>query len=228
MSENLVALMLGALCLPCAVASESAAQTIDQLMPHRVKLESVDYRGKRAVKMVEDGSVSNGEAYAVLKGAEFHNGTIDVELAGRPGAGAAAAARGFIGIAFRLRDEKFEYIYLRPTNGRADDQVRRNHSTQYSAYPDFDFARLRREAPEKYESYVDLEAGAWTRYRITVEGTTARLFIQGATQPCLVVNDLKLGDSTGGVALWIGPGTEGYFAALTIRPEPIQKKQKPN
>jgi hypothetical protein len=197
-----------------------AAQTADQLAPNRVKVESVDYRGKRAIKLTEDGQVANGEAYALVKGAPFHNGTIEVELAGQPSAAAAAGgARGFIGMAFRLRDGKFEYIYLRPTNGRADDQVRRNHSTQYSMFPDFDFARSRKEAPEKYESYVDLEPGVWTRIRIVVQGTTARLFVHGAPQPVLIVNDLKLGDSTGGVALWIGPGTEGYFTGLTIKPE---------
>jgi hypothetical protein len=75
----------------------------------------------------------------------------------------------------------------------------------------------RAQAPEKYESYVDLEPGVWTRYRITVEGTKARLYVHGAVQPCLIVNDLKLGDSSGGVALWIGPGTEGYFTGLQIR-----------
>jgi len=63
-----------------------------------------------------------------VKDAVFHNGGIEVELAGRPVAGASGDARGFIGIAFRLQNGRFEYIYLRPTNGRADDQVRRNHS----------------------------------------------------------------------------------------------------
>ena len=201
-----------------AFASPAFAQTVDQLVPHRVKLESVDYLGKKAIKITEDGDVANGEAYAVVKDAAFHNGEIEVELAGRPAAGAAAAARGFIGIAFRLQNDQFEYIYLRPTNGRADDQARRNHSTQYSAYPDFSFAVARQQAPEKYESYVDLEPGVWTQYRITVDGTKARLYVHGASQPCLIVNDLKLGDSSGGVALWIGPGTEGYFTGLEIKP----------
>ena len=200
------------------VAAAASAQTVDQLVAHNVKLESVDYLGKRAVKITEVGEVANGEAYAVVKDVVFHDGAITVELAGRPAGGAAAGARGFVGIAFRLQNGKFEYIYLRPTNGRADDQVRRNHSTQYSAHPDFSFAVSRKEAPEKYESYVDLEPGVWTRYRITVEGTKARLFVHGAEQPCLIVNDLKLGDATGGVALWIGPGTEGYFTGLEIKP----------
>jgi hypothetical protein len=205
-------------CLQLAMPAPAKAQAIDQLTPHNVKLQSVDYLGKHAVRIVEDGTVSNGEAYAVLKNTEFHNGTIEVELAGRPAAGAPPDARGFIGIAFRLSDGRFEYIYLRPTNGRADDQVRRNHSTQYSSFPDFDFARLRKESPEKYESYVDLEAGAWTRCRLVIQGTTARLFVHGANQPALVVTDLKRADSSGGVALWIGPGTEGHFTGLTIKP----------
>jgi len=196
------------------------AQTVEQLTPHRVRLEAVEYKGKKAIKVAEDGEVANGEAYASVKGMEFRNGTIDVELAGEPAKSAGAGARGFIGVAFRLQDGKFEYIYLRPTNGRADDQVRRNHSTQYSSHPDYDFARLRKESPEKYESYVDLEPGVWTRVRIAVQGTTAKLFVHGAPQPVLIVNDLKRGDVSGGVALWIGPGTEGYFTGLSIKPEP--------
>jgi len=139
-----------------AFASLASAQTVGQLIPHKVKLESVDYLGKRAVKITEDGQVANGEGYAIVKDTVFHNGAIEVELAGHP-ANAASGSRGFIGIAFRLQNGQFEYIYLRPTNGRADDQVRRNHSTQYSAYPNFSFADARQQAPEKYESYVDLE-----------------------------------------------------------------------
>jgi CubicO group peptidase (beta-lactamase class C family) len=212
--------MFTTVCALGIAPSHAAAQTVSQLIPHRVNLESVTYSGKSAVRVIEDGTVPNGEAYATLRSAAFHNGTIEVELAGRPAAGAFADARGFVGVAFRVRDGTFEYIYLRPTNGRADDQVRRNHATQYSEFPDFGFGRLRDEAPGKYESYVDLEPGAWTRIRIVVEGATARLFVHDAPQPALVVTDLKLGDASGGVALWIGPGTEGYFRGLTIHPRP--------
>lgn len=200
-----------------APVSALTAQSLTDLTPHHVKIESVDYLGKRAIKVTEDGEVPNAQAYAIVNSAAFHNGSIEVDLAGKPANGAFGAARGFIGIGFRLHDDRYEYIYLRPTNGRADDQVRRNHSTQYSAYPIFDYAESRKTAPEKYESYVDLEPGAWTKYRVTVDGTKARLYVNGAPQPCLIVDDLKLGDSAGAVLLWIGPGTEGYFANLVIR-----------
>lgn len=189
---------------------------LDRLESHNVKAEVVNYNGKTAVRVEALPNTANAEAYAILKGSRFHNGTIEVELAGKPAANAGPGARGFIGIAFRIQGNRFEYIYLRPTNGRANDQIRRNHSTQYAAYPEFDFDRLRKESPEKYESYVDLEPGVWTKYRIVIDGTKARLFVHGAEQPCLVVNDMKLGDSEGAVALFVGPGTEGYFSNLKI------------
>src|SRR5437764_13860667 len=198
------------------VAAPLWAQSVDQLEAHGAVVSSVQYQGKTAVRLDARPNIPNGESYAVLKGQRFHNGTIEASLAGKPAANAGAGARGFIGIAFRLQGNRYEYIYLRPTNGRADDQVRRNHSTQYGAQPDYDYDRLRKESPEKYESYVDLEVGVWTRYRIVIQGTKARLYVHDAAQPCLIVDDLKLADSEGAVALWVGPGTEGYFANLKI------------
>ncbi len=199
------------------VAVPLGAQTADRLVGKNVSIAQTNYKGRSAIKVVANPNASNATSYALLKDVTFRDGMIEVDLAGLPAAGAAAGARGFIGIAFRIQgDGHYEYIYLRPTNGRADDQVRRNHSTQYSSYPDFDFARSRQESPEKYESYVDLQPGVWTRYKIEVQGPNARLYVNGAEQPCLIVNDLKLDPRDGGVALWVGPGTEGYFSNLKI------------
>jgi hypothetical protein len=194
-----------------------AAQSADRLEPRNLTMAQTTFKGRTAVRLIAAPDAANATSYAVVKDAVFRDGTIEVDLAGQPAAGAGGGARGFIGIAFRLQaDGQYEYIYLRPTNGRADDQVRRNHSTQYSAHPDFDFARSRQESPEKYESYVDLQAGVWTKYRIDVEGRKARLYVNGAEQPCLIINDLKHEPREGRVALWVGPGTEGYFSNLKI------------
>ena len=200
-------------CVPVRLGAQSA----DQLAGKGVTIAQKTFKGRSAVQLIATPDADNGASYAVIKGSAFRDGTIEVDLAGQPAAGAGEGARGFIGIAFRLQaDGRYEYIYLRPTNGRADDQVRRNHSTQYSAHPDFDFARSRKEAPEKYESYVDLEPGVWTKYRIEMDGTRARLYVHGAAQPALIVNDLKHEPRQGQVALWVGPGTEGYFSNLKI------------
>lgn len=193
------------------------AQRADQLVGKNVSIAQTGYKGRSAVQVIAKPEAANGTSYALVKDMSFRDGVIEVDLAGQPAAGAFADARGFIGIAFRVQnDGRYEYIYLRPTNGRADDQIRRNHSTQYSSYPNFDFARSRQEAPEKYESYVDLQPGVWTKYKIEVEGRKARLYVHGTEQPCLIVNDLKLDPQNGGFALWVGPGTEGYFSNLKI------------
>lgn len=193
------------------------AQTVDKLVGKNVAIAQTNYKGRSAIQLLGTPEAANATSYAIIKDSAFRDGTIEVDLAGKPGANAGEGARGFIGIAFRIQsDGKYEYIYLRPTNGRADDQVRRNHSTQYASYPDFDFARSRKEAPEKYESYVDLQPGVWTKYKIEIEGPKARLYVNGAEQPCLIVNDMKLEPKVGAVGLWIEPGTEGYFSNLKI------------
>ena len=202
---------------PLLLTIPLAAQSVDRLEGKNVTIAQVTYKGRSAIRVNATPEAQNATSFALVKDVSFRDGSIEVDLAGQPAAGAGTGARGFIGIAFRLQaDGRYEYIYLRPTNGRADDQVRRNHSTQYSSHPDFDFARSRQEAPEKYESYVDLQPGVWTKYRIEIEGRKARLFVNGAEQPCLIVNDMKLEPGEGRVALWVGPGTEGYFANLKI------------
>jgi hypothetical protein len=194
-----------------------AAQRADRLDGKNVSIAQTIFKGRSAVRLIAAPDAANATSYAIVKDVSFRDGTIEVDLAGQPAAGAGEGARGFIGIAFRLQaNGAYEYIYLRPTNGRADDQVRRNHSTQYSSHPDFDFAQSRKEAPERYESYVDLEPGVWTRYKIEIDGRRARLYVHGAEQPSLIVSDLKLEPRAGSVALWVGPGTEGYFSNLKV------------
>lgn len=150
---------------------------------------------------------------------DFTDGTIEAEIAGAPAPDAAPAARGFVGVAFRMQNNPstFESIYLRPTNGRAQDQERRNHSVQYAAHPDWAFDRLRKEAPSKYETYVDLQPGVWTKIRIEVRGAHARLYVHGREQPTFIVNDLKLGDKAkGGIALTLDIETVAHFRNLKV------------
>jgi hypothetical protein len=182
--------------------------------------ETVTYRGRRALHLIPaaDPRESADSITAILADSDFTNGTIEAEVAGAPRAGAPETARGFIGIAFRVQtdESRYESMYLRPTNGRADDQVRRNHSVQYTSEPDFPWPRLRKERPETYESYVDLEPGAWTQMKISVSDLRAQLFVNGAAQPCLIVNDLKLGNTHGRIAVWAHVTTDGYFARVAV------------
>jgi len=179
------------------------------------------YRGSQAFKLIPEDPNAPGYApggpLAILDNIHFHNGAIEVDVAGQPAKGAEESARGFIGVIFRVKSEsRFEILYLRPTNSHADDQLRRNHSTQYASEPDWPWERLRKESPGLYESWVDIETGEWTHMRIEVHGTTASLYVNRAKNPCLVIHDLKLGDSEGSVGLWMGQDTEGYFRNLII------------
>jgi hypothetical protein len=158
---------------------------------------------------------------AIVDGVDFTNGIIEVDLAGEPGPGAAGGARGFVGVAFRVQPDRKTYdcFYLRPTNGRADDQERRNHTAQYIAHPDYPWFKLREETPSKYESYVDIQPAEWIHVKIDVNGDKARLYVNGNDQPTLIVNDVKSGASAkGGVALWFEGSTIAHYANLKITP----------
>jgi hypothetical protein len=198
-------------------AEEIPLTDLSSLELKGVHAETTTYNGLSALNITEAQS-GPGESLAVVKNLVFHNGTIDVDVSGAPSKTAGEQARGFIGVAFRMAagGGRFEEFYIRPTNGRAGDQLRRNHSVQYVSFPDWPWERLRKESPGVYESYADMAAGDWTHLRMVVAGTDASLYVNGAAQPCLIVHDLKLSDSQGAIALWIGPGTEGYFRKLTV------------
>ena len=220
MRVSTLILFLIATALTGVQAQTIRLDSLDQLKLVNVKAEVVTFKGKKAVRVDDSAPPSLGDEgrLAILPNTDFQDGVIEVDLTGEPRAGAGEGARGFVGIAFRVAPDqsRFECIYLRPTNGRAEDQVRRNHSVQYISMPGFPWHLLRKEFPEKYESYVDLVAGEWTKVRIEVRGDKARLFVNGVEQPTLLINDLKQAQSKGSVALWIGPGTLAHFANLRI------------
>ena len=214
--------------VPLALSLSSTGQArqqtrtlpLNNLELHHVTAKPVTYLGRRGLEVTDAGPAGLGDAgrLAVVKGSSFEDGTIEVSLAGDTAPEAAPTLRGFVGIAFRVTADRshFECFYLRPKNGRSEDQLQRNHSVQYMSLPGFPWQRLRTESPGKYESYADLVPGRWTPIRIEVEGTHARLYANGAKQPVLVVDDLKQPLVKGAIALWVGPGTVAHFLDLKV------------
>ena len=235
------ALLTVALNVPLLIQGTAARQakvypleTTESLRLHNVTAVPAVLQGKQGLRVTMSEEAERRfqgmtpdeqaqvERLALVTGLEFGNGIIEAEIAGAPAPGAPEGSRGFVGIAFRLHDDMKTYdaFYLRPTNGRADDQERRNHAVQYISHPDWPWARLRKEYPSKYEAYVDLVPDVWTKIRIDVRGERARLYVHDQDQPALMVNDVKSGaQGKGAVALWIDRGTSAHFRNLSVQPQ---------
>ncbi len=220
--KNPIVVLLTLTCLlPFNTLGQSFELKHDQLEAVGVSMSLEKLDGKRVVQVVKDSAVKADDepTFVKLKGSHFKDGSIEVDVLSKLRPDAPAHARGFIGVAFRINDNnsKFECIYIRPTNGRADDQIRRNHSIQYFSYPDYKFNRLRKESPEKYESYADMGLNEWIKMKIVVKGTQARLFLNDNKEPSLIVNDQNLrSDKSSGIGWFVDIGTEGYFTNLKI------------
>jgi hypothetical protein len=220
-------LMLGT--VATAQVKRYPLESMDHLRLHNVSAGPALMHGKKGLRAAVSEEarqrMNQTQQYAqglvLLEGLDFSDGVIEAEIAGDLAPGAGAEARGFVGIAFRIQEDlkSYDAFYLRPTNGRADDQERRNHSVQYISLPEWTWNRLRKESPSKYETYVDLVPGTWTKIKIEVRGEQARLYVHGNEQPSLIVKDVKSGaNGHGGVALWLEPGTVAHFRNLTVTP----------
>ncbi|MGJ1433823.1 hypothetical protein ACR79M_20265 [Sphingobacterium spiritivorum] len=196
---------------------------------NNVKASVVKLKGQKVLKMERDLEVLpfdkdnmistvDEPSYAKLKGLNFENGIIEVKILSRLLKDAPDFARGFIGVAFGIDESnsKFQSIYIRPTNGRADNQFRRNHSVQYFSYPDYKFDRLRKEFPETYETYADIGLNEWITLRLEINDRKIHLYINGQNHPSFIVEEMKGETKNGSVALWVDIGTEGYFKDLKI------------
>jgi hypothetical protein len=233
----LLALAASSALLPAAAVAQGQAklyalETASGLRLHNVAAEPATLEGKKGLRVTVSDEArrrfqsmtpeqqAQFDQLALIDGLEFANGVIEAEIAGVPAPGAFEGARGFVGIAFRVQDDMRTYdaFYLRPTNGRADDQERRNHAVQYISHPDWPWFRLRKETPSKYEAYADLVPNTWTKIKIEVRGAAARLYVHGQEQPTLIVNDVKTGaQGKGAVALWLDTGTLAHFRNLSVQ-----------
>jgi hypothetical protein len=192
------------------VQTFSLSDTKD-LLEEKVQAQAVEYEGRKAVRLTQDG-------VALIKGTDFQDGTIEVDLAVKVTTPPSVKMPGYIRIGFRARPDAshYELFYLRPGNSQSADQAMRNHSVQYSSAPDFSWYRLRREWPSVYETYAELQLETWTKLKIEVSGRSGKVYVNGSANPSLVVDGLKGEDLRGAIALSGSPGEEAYFSNLRI------------
>ena len=204
------------------IASVSFSQTKN--------IQSVDLRGmverkeievvNRSLSQVKNDSRTGihldekeGDGVAWLKGIQFSNGTLELDVKGRDVQG-----QSFVGLAFHGLDNKtYDAIYLRPFNFKAEDKARKSHCVQYIAHPVYTWNKLREEFPGKYEQPVEPapDPNSWVHVRVVVASPKISVFINNNTQASLAVDKLSQ-RTNGSVGFWVGNGSDGDFANLKV------------
>lgn len=138
-----------------------------------VTVEATEFKGRKAVKVTKQPN--SGDGVLLVTGTDFQDGTIEADVAVKVLTPPEVRNPGFVGIMFRTRpDGSGDVFYVRPGNGRADDQAMRNHASQYMALPDHGWYRLRREWPFVYETSVDVQPETWIHLKIEVRAAPPR------------------------------------------------------
>ena len=171
--------------------------------------EIIQYKGKTALRLKK----GPGQGIAYLKGVEFVNGTIELDIAAIP---------RFTGIVFRLQDDQtYEGIYFRPQNSR--NPAKGNNTVQYISHPENTWFCLRKNFPGKYEAAADIPPDEWFHVKVEVIGLEAKVYVNQSETPCLVVKDLLHGTSKGKVGVFCGNTSGGTFANFTVKPVKTNK-----
>jgi len=164
---------------------------------------------KNAIRL----SKNKDEGIAWIKGVEFSNGTIEIDIRGKE-----VFQESFAGIAFHGSDiDTLDAIYFRPFNFQSPDSVQRAHAVQYISHPEFTWQILREKYPGKYEKPVSPSPGGneWFHVKIVVQYPDVTVYVDGNDTPCLSIKKLS-GRRTGKVGLWAGNNSDGDFANLVI------------
>jgi len=172
--------------------------------------------GKRVARLTPKGVPGPGSlvGMALVEGVEFGEGTLEVDLKGK---GQNEAC--FLGLAFNVADGKtFEAVYFRPFNFLRDDKSFRAHAVQYVSWPVNTWEKLRREKPGAYEAAVKPvpDPTGWFHARVEVTKQKVSVWVDGAKEPCLVVDRLATREK-GKVGLWVD-SHDGAFSNLKIVP----------
>ncbi len=149
-----------------------------------------------------------------LDGFEFRAGTIEFDAKGK----SAPPQSSFVGVAFRVVDAAtHDEVYFRPFNFRAAGPARKSHAVQYHSLPQWQWDKLRKEKPGQFEKPIEPppDGNAWFHAKVVVEKRQVKVFVDGASEPSLVVNELS--DRPGG-SVGLSCGGYGVIANLKIMP----------
>lgn len=156
-------------------------------------------------------SESEGEGIIWLPVGNISTGIFTLELRGKD-----EIQKSFVGLAFSgQNDSTYEAVYCRPFNFLATDSVRRIHSIQYIAHPEFTWKKLRDERNAEFENAIQFppEPNNWFSMTIHVTDTEVIALINGNASPALKVSRLRTAKS-GKIGIFLGAGSGGDFRKL--------------
>lgn len=160
-----------------------------------------------------DPAVGSNIGLALVQNVAFSEGTLEIDLRG-----GGKLDASFLGLAFGVADPKtFEAVYFRPFRFADDDPAARAHAVQYVAWPAYTWEKLRKDKPGLYEAAIQPipDPAGWFHARIEVTKQKVTVWVDGAKQPCLVVD--RLAHQKGDVGLWVD-SKPGAFRNLRIQP----------
>ena len=152
-----------------------------------------------------------GNGLVLLKGNEFSNGTIELDIKGENKQG-----ESFVGLAFHgLNDSTYDAVYFRPFNFKNPE--RNSHSVQYISMPDNDWSKLRTEFPGKFENKVSPvpDPDGWFHATIVVNYPEVTVYVNKSESPSLLVSQIST-SKKGWLGFWVGNNSEGRFKNLKI------------
>ncbi len=202
--------LAGAIAL--AVPAAAAAQQGPPPQVHNRMLSTVTEGGRQVFRL--DAKENDGVAW--WPETAFTTGIIELDIRGRN-----VPQASFVGVAFHGVDATtYEGVYFRPFNFRTEDPARRLRAVQYISHPAHPWQVLREKTPGVYEKPVvpPPDPDAWFHARIHITADTVTVFVDRAASPVLEVK--RLTDRAGGwVGIWVGNGSPGDFANVTINPD---------
>ncbi|MCR5273653.1 MAG: hypothetical protein K6E13_11835 [Lachnospiraceae bacterium] len=184
-------------------------------------ITEVNLDGEKVFRVVKADKINlyDENTYARLSEFDFSDGVIELDMLSRLLPDAPDFARGFIGIAYRIKDDdsEFESFYVRPTNGMTDDPVRKSHGCQYFSYPGYTFAYFREFKITDFEAPIDFGLDEWIHLKAVIEGESAKFYLNNKSEPYLEVEHMKHGkDAKGAVGIFVDIGTEAFVKNLKI------------
>jgi hypothetical protein len=197
-----------------SAARSDQTQTLTSTPPPKVsnrQMTPLDEGARHGLRL----DAHEGDGVAWWPDVQFSNGTIELDIRGKD-----VLQQSFVGVAFHgLNETTFDAVYFRPFNFKSDDAVRRAHAVQYVSHPIYTWNKLRTERPNQFEQPVapPPDPNQWFHARVVIAFPSVRVFVNDAAAPALDIKQLS-DRKTGWVGVWVGNGSDGAFANLTVTP----------